>query len=98
MPLLKDKGIKTIICNRPDHEDEKQPTSEELSKAAEQYGMKLFSLPIAKGAKIPPSLIKETHKILHDNEPSYLFFCGSGKRAKILWTIVSHVDFSFMDK
>ena len=43
------KGIRTIICNRPDGEGADQPNIIEIQEAAIQHGIRLEYLPVVSG-------------------------------------------------
>ena len=43
------KGIKTIICNRPDGEGVDQPNIIEIQEAAIRHGIQLEYLPVVSG-------------------------------------------------
>jgi sulfide:quinone oxidoreductase len=49
LPALKQAGFRAIICNRPDGEGADQPTFEEVSRAAQDLGLKTLYLPIVAG-------------------------------------------------
>jgi sulfide:quinone oxidoreductase len=49
LAALFDKGIKSIICNRPDGEGADQPTFKELSQTAQKLGLVMRYIPIVGG-------------------------------------------------
>ena len=46
---IKDLGVTMIVNNRPDNEDEGQPTSAEIEAAAKAAGMEYRHVPIVRG-------------------------------------------------
>lgn len=80
-------GYKSIICNRPDHEErETQPTSLELEKAAHILGINFIYLPIEIG---PVSIrkIESFNKLLTELPGPILAFCNTGNRARALYEL-----------
>ena len=54
--LAAEHGVRTIINNRPDHEEPGQPLSEDLQRAAEAAGLVYRHLPFA-SADIPEGIL-----------------------------------------
>ena len=52
--LLSKQGVRSIVNTRPDDESEGQPSSDELAKAAEEYGITVVHFPVD-----PASMTKE---------------------------------------
>ncbi|SFE56455.1 bifunctional protein tyrosine phosphatase family protein/NAD(P)/FAD-dependent oxidoreductase [Nitrosomonas sp. Nm166] len=80
-------GYKSIICNRPDHEEgETQPTSLELEKASHILGINFIYLPIEIG---PISLkkIESFNKLLTELPGPILAFCSTGNRTRALYEL-----------
>ena len=87
---LQNAGIKSIVCNRPDHEDPGQPEFETIADAAGKQGLIARFMPVIsseltreKGAKFG-KLMAELPKPVHA-------YCRSGTRCTILWAL-SEVD------
>lgn len=93
--LLKEAGIKTIICNRPDNEDVLQTNFSDIENEALKYNIKAIFLPFTM-----PTLEK-THvfsmkKLLENSEKPIYAYCGSGGRVVKLCSIISNLE-SFDD-
>ena len=76
-------GFKTIVCARPDHEEPGQPTFAEVSKQAEQMGLKAVYIPISGGITDPA--LKSMKKALKDLPKPMYGYCRSGARAGSLY-------------
>lgn len=79
-------GYKSIICNRPDGEGgENQPTSTELENAAESAGLRFAYFPVEIGA-VSDEKRAEFSQLLEELPGPVLAFCGSGNRARALYS------------
>lgn len=83
---LKQAGTKSIICNRPDHEDLGQPEFAAIAAAAGEQGLEIRFMPVVssqltgeKGAEFA-RLTAELPKPVHA-------YCRSGTRCTILWAL-----------
>lgn len=81
-------GIRTIICNRPDHETDDQPATELLANAAARFGIEFRHIPISSGNFNGPA-IDEFHAILQSGDRPILAYCRSGMRSTCLWALAS---------
>ena len=80
-------GFTLIINNRPDGEDDGQPTNESLASYAQEKGLAWAYIPIA-GGNLTLEAIESTSFALRDNE-KVLAFCRSGTRSCNLWGLAS---------
>nr|WP_294850290.1 TIGR01244 family sulfur transferase [uncultured Sphingomonas sp.] len=88
---LKALGVTHIINNRPDFEDEGQPTSDELEAAAEAAGIVYRHIPIARG--MGPSDIEDMREAIAEAKNGKLFaFCRSGNRSTLAWAVAKSED------
>lgn len=79
------EGFKTIICNRPDHEEDGQPAIEALKQHAESLGLIFLALPFA-GA--PSAEIAAQQGALISTAPQpVLAYCRSGTRSITAWAL-----------
>jgi sulfide:quinone oxidoreductase len=53
LQLLAKQGVRSIVNTRPDNEAEGQPSSAELAKAAEEFGIKIVHFPVDPGSITP---------------------------------------------
>ena len=86
VPKLAEQGFKTIVCNRPDGEDFRQPTAGEIAAAAEEHGMKFVHIPV------PSSGVQrqdfENFKARYGEfEAPILAYCRSGARSAMLFQL-----------
>ena len=80
------KGIKTIICNRPDGEGVDQPTLIEIQEAAIRHGIQLEYLPVVSGRVTDEQAI-EFKSLYQKSQKPVLAFCRSGTRSITLWAL-----------
>ena len=80
------QGIRTIVNNRPDGEEQTQPTSVELEQAAESLGLGYIELPIEPG-NITDEHIEKFETLYQEEAAPVLAFCRSGARAVSLWAL-----------
>jgi sulfide:quinone oxidoreductase len=83
---LKDLGIKSIINNRPDNEENNQPLSKNISQSAASNGIAYHYLPITSG-KYPVDKINKFTDLLNSTKQPMLVFCRTGHRAVHLWAL-----------
>lgn len=86
--LLKDAGFRTIICNRPDGEKEGQPSANEIEAAATSAGLAFYHNPMVPD-QISPDIVAKQGEILASAEGPVFAYCGSGKRASVLWVLAN---------
>ena len=88
---LKELGVTLIVNNRPDGEDEGQPTSEEIEAAAKEAGVEYRHVPIARG--MGPSDVEAMREAIHAAGEGKLFaFCRSGNRSTLAWAVARSED------
>ena len=77
-------GFKTIICNRPDNEQQNQPTYTSIEKVAKAHGLKCYYIPVT-----PPNIDEKSifsmREALKASEYPLLAYCKSGHRAETLY-------------
>lgn len=79
-------GVTMIVNNRPDGEDEGQPTSAEIEAAAKAAGLDYRHIPIARG--MGPAQIEEMASARSKlGEGKMLAFCRSGMRSTLAWAV-----------
>lgn len=79
---LKHKGFETIICNRPDDEEDGQPPFEFIALAAEENGMRAHYIPVHddQDARDKANAFREAVQI---GRPVYAY-CRSGARSTLI--------------
>lgn len=83
---LADKGIKTIIVNRPDGEGPDQVNVEEIMNAAKEHGITVKYLPVTSG-KVTDEQATQFGVILNEAETPVHAYCRTGMRSATLWSI-----------
>lgn len=82
-------GFKSIMCNRPDHEDPEQPMYVAIAEAAAREGLEVAWIPIA-GGMMTPAALEEFRNALLEMPRPMLAYCRSGTRCTMLWAITQH--------
>lgn len=90
---LSSLGYHTIINNRPDGEDEGQPSSDQLEKAVQRHGMDYRHIPITPG-QLTDEKVEEFAAAMSDVKGPVLAFCRTGNRSASLWALseARHLD------
>lgn len=79
-------GVTLVVNNRPDGEDEGQPTSDEIEAAAREAGLGYRHIPIARG--LGPSQIEAMRDVLGEiGDGQMLAYCRSGMRSTLAWAV-----------
>ena len=83
---LKNSGVKSIVCNRPDNEDPGQLSHSDIEAMATENGLSFHFMPVISGqvsiadgeafGDLLDSLVQPTHA-----------YCRSGTRCTTLWAI-----------
>lgn len=77
-------GFRSIISNRPDNEEPRQPDWAEIAAAAAAAGMEARHIPVRPGA-IADADVTRFSAALEGMPGPILAFCRSGTRAASLW-------------
>lgn len=84
--VAKNMGITTIICNRPDYEDQGQLTAEEVKGFADKLGLSFVHIPIS-GRGPTKEAVSLTKDAIDASDGPILAYCRSGTRSTILWAV-----------
>ncbi|MDQ3074931.1 MAG: TIGR01244 family sulfur transferase [Pseudomonadota bacterium] len=94
---LKQQGVTLIVNNRPDGEDENQPSSADIEAAAREAGVDYRHVPIARG--MGPSDVEAMREAMHSAGDGKLFaFCRSGNRSALAWAVAKSEDGTSRDE
>ncbi len=86
IPLLAAKGVRAIVCNRPDGEAPGQPAFRSVEQAAQAQGMKAVYLPVVSSA-ISDADVAAFEKVLGELPKPVFAYCRSGTRCTVLWSL-----------
>lgn len=92
---LSKSGVRTIINNRPDHEEPFQVESTALAAEAAKHGVDCYHIPMSGG--VSPDMIEASIKAYGDADGQVAAFCKSGTRSTALWCF-AHVKSMGLDK
>ncbi|MFL1405189.1 TIGR01244 family sulfur transferase [Marinobacter sp. M1N3S26] len=81
-------GFRTLVANRPDHEEPGQPAMAELEQAARDHGITWVYLPVESG-NILDEDVDAFAPMFEQAEKPVLAFCRSGTRCSVLWALSS---------
>lgn len=87
LKTLADKNIKSIICNRPDHEADGQTSVEELEQKAAEYGIEIRYQPVVYDT-IKESDVHDFELAFNNSVKPVHAYCRSGLRAVTLWSLM----------
>lgn len=88
MQSLADAGFRSIICNRPDREEEGKPGFERIERAAREAGMEARHIPVTPGAITDEDAARFASALEELPGPT-LGFCRTGMRAATLWALAN---------
>lgn len=86
IPEIARSGYKTIICNRPDGEEEDQTQFQSIEQEASKYGIASLFLPVSSG-DFSTGIVEEFSQALAQLPTPVLGYCRTGTRATILWAL-----------
>ena len=85
MPTLKADGYGLVVNNRPDGEEQGQPSSAEMERAAADAGLAYAYIPVGRdGLTDHPQRLREA---MDASDGKALLFCRSGTRSTTLWAL-----------
>ncbi|WP_370232183.1 TIGR01244 family sulfur transferase [Marinobacter nauticus] len=81
-------GFRTLVANRPDHEEYGQPAMADIEAAAKAEGLEWVYMPVESG-NITDQDVERFAPMIRDAEKPVLAFCRSGTRCTVLWALSS---------
>ncbi len=84
LEAIKAQGFKTVICNRPDHEEPGQIDAKVFADEAQKLGLEFVFMPVASGG-VSEAQGAEFAKSLAEISLPALAYCRSGTRCATLW-------------
>lgn len=85
LQAIKEQGFSAIICNRPDDEENDQPSFAAMAEAAKNLGLKISHIPVI-GSQISAEDVAIFKAALIDLPQPILAYCRTGTRCTILWS------------
>ena len=87
---LKQEKFECVLCNRPDNEEQDQPSVEMIKSQCLANGIEFLHLPISPG-DFNLEVIMETEKVLMTAKKT-LAYCRTGTRSTMLWAFAKTKD------
>lgn len=87
---LKQEKFECVLCNRPDNEEQYQPSVEMIKSECLANGIEFLHLPISPG-DFNLEVIMETEKVLKTAKKT-LAYCRTGTRSTMLWAFAKTKD------
>lgn len=87
---LKQEKFECVLCNRPDNEEQDQPSVEMIKSECLANGIEFLHLPISPG-DFNLEVIMETEKVLKTAKKT-LAYCRTGTRSTMLWAFAKTKD------
>ncbi len=79
-------SFRSILCNRPDNEQEEQPAYENIRQQADALGMAIEFQPV-NGSLISDQDIDDFAEHLQNLPMPMLAYCRTGTRCTVLWAL-----------
>ena len=83
---LKEAGFKTIFCNRPDNEEQKQVTVISIQDKAIESGLNFIHQPVI-GGQIAQNDIDQFSDHYDNAQKPIFAYCRTGTRSSMLWAL-----------
>ena len=91
LSVLAEQGFAGVICNRPDDEEEGQPSIAVMREAAQESGLAFHHIPVS-GGEFPDTAIAAFRAVRRGTEGRVLAYCRSGTRSITLDTLANPDD------
>ena len=88
---LKAAGFKSVICNRPDHEDPGQPSLADISAAAQAAGLEFRHVPVISG-QMTAQNVEDQARALEELPKPVFAYCRSGTRSSNLYSYIQEMN------
>lgn len=86
MGLLAERGVRTVICNRPDTENPPPLQAAAMQEAAEAAGLAFVYNPVT-GGMLTEANVEEQADAIAGSEGPVVAYCASGNRSTIVWAL-----------
>lgn len=84
--LVEAHGFRSLICNRPDGEEDGQPSWAEVAAAGLEAGLETAHIPVS-GKDFRPETVAAFADALEAMPKPVLAYCRTGTRSTILWAL-----------
>lgn len=84
------RGFALVVNNRPDGEEQDQPSSAELQAEAKKLGLQYAYLPIAPG-EMTEKEAREFADLMSEADGPAIAFCRTGNRSQKLWNMATEL-------
>lgn len=88
MAMLAQRGFVSVICNRPDGEEEAQPAIADMREAAQAAGLAFHHIPVS-GGEFPDAAVAAFRAVRRGTEGPVLAYCRTGTRSVTLDTLAN---------
>lgn len=86
LQAAKAEGVRTIICNRPDHEEgPEQPSIADMQAQAESLGLAFLALPFS--GMPSAEIAQQQGALIEAADKPVLAYCRSGTRSITAWAL-----------
>ena len=96
LAILREKGFRSVICNRPDGEGADQPTFEELARSAKKLGLDMRYVPVT-GGRVTDQDAADFDSSIKELPKPVFAYCRSGMRSTTLWSLSQAKSLSLPD-
>ncbi|MGY9048506.1 hypothetical protein P775_08190 [Puniceibacterium antarcticum] len=86
VPALKEAGITTVICNRPDGEVGPSHQAAAIEAAVTAAGLQFKALPLTHQTMTPENIARHAG-FVDGAEGLVLAYCASGTRSSVVWAL-----------
>ncbi len=86
IPALKEAGITTVICNRPDGEVPPSHQAAAIEAAVTGAGLTFRPLPLTHQTMTPQNIAQQM-AFIEASEGPVLAYCASGTRSSVVWAL-----------
>ncbi len=87
LPMIKEAGFSTVICNRPDAEIPPSHHASVMATAAQETGLAFEVLPLTRDTLMQPENIAKQGDIARSGGDKVLAYCASGTRSTMIWAM-----------
>lgn len=78
-------GFRTLVNNRPDGEEQGQPSSAEIESVAQGHELSYAYVPTTRHDIFSDGIVSRMHEVLTAASGPVLAYCKSGQRCAIVW-------------